>query len=41
VGYTHYWYREEEIDEGLLGKVAADIERILSLDNSGGHAILY
>lgn len=36
MGYSHYWYREEEIDEDLFRRIGADFERIiLPLDNAG------
>lgn len=36
MGYCHHWYRREEIDERLFGRIAADFERIiLPLDNAG------
>jgi hypothetical protein len=36
VGYTHYWFREEEINEEFFGRITADFERIiLPLDNAG------
>jgi hypothetical protein len=36
MGFTHYWYRGEEIDEEVFGRIAADLARIiLPLDNAG------
>lgn len=36
MGYTHYWYRKDELDEDLFAKITADFRQIiLPLDDAG------